>query len=101
MNTQTPDITSKQSFADFLTGQTVHIPVADFLINIVLAALLAHLLSLIYLRYAQTLSNKKKLSKNFILITMTTMLIITIVKSSLALSLPHRTNSGPVQVRRD
>ncbi|MGD2159224.1 MAG: DUF4956 domain-containing protein, partial [Anaerolineales bacterium] len=40
-----------------------------------------------YINFGNALSNRKSFGGNFILITMTTMLIITVVKSSLALSL--------------
>ena len=55
--------------------------------NILLTALFASVLSWFYARFGQSLSNRRKLSKNFVLIATTTALIITIVKSSLALSL--------------
>ncbi len=75
------------SFEAFLASQSVNISVFGFLINLTLAALLTFLLGLIYQRYAKTLSNRKRFSQNFLLIGLTTMMIITIVKSSLALSL--------------
>ena len=58
-----------------------------FIVNLILTAVLALILSQIYIRYGHSLSNRKLFGRNFILITMTTMLIISIVKSSLALSL--------------
>ena len=66
-----------------------NIPVGgwDLLINLFLAALLAYLLSGLYVRYGNSLSNRRLFARNFMMLTMTTMLIITIVKSSLALSL--------------
>lgn len=76
-----------QTFEEFLTTQSVKVPVYDFIINIVLAALLAYVLALLYARYGGALSNRKAFARNFVMMTMTTMLIITIVKSSLALSL--------------
>ena len=63
------------------------VPVFEFVINLLIAAILAYILGLLYVRFAATLSNRKKLANDFILITMTTMIVITIVKSSLALSL--------------
>ena len=42
---------------------------------------------MVYVKYSNSLSNKKIFSNNFYLITLTTTLIITVVKSSLALSL--------------
>ena len=76
-----------QSFEDFLAGQTIAIPVQGFILNLLLAAILALLLRAIYIRYGKALSNRKAFGWNFLLITMTTMLIISVVKSSLALSL--------------
>ncbi len=75
------------SFQDFLTTQSVQIPVLDFIINLLLTALLSYLLSLAYIKFGRSLSNRRLFARNFMLITMTTMLIISIVKSSLALSL--------------
>lgn len=75
------------SLQDFLTTTNVQIPVISFIINLLLAATLSFLLSRIYVKYADSLSNKRLFSRNFLMITMATMLIISIVKSSLALSL--------------
>ena len=76
-----------ETFDQFLATNTPEIAIWAFLLNLVLTGILAYLLSLIYVRYGQTLSNRGSFSKNFVMIAMTTMLIITIVKSSLALSL--------------
>lgn len=76
-----------QTFAEFLATTGAQIPVASFILNLLLAAFLSFLLSKIYLRYGSSLSNRRMFGSNFILITMTTMVIISIVKSSLALSL--------------
>ena len=63
----------------------VSIPV--LLLDIILAAVCAALLAKFYNRYGYSLSNRSRLARNFIPIAVTTALIITIVKSSLALSL--------------
>lgn len=63
------------------------VEVLDFLINLSLAALLGWLLGLVYARCGSSLSNRRTFASNFVLLAMTTMLIITVVKSSLALSL--------------
>jgi len=76
-----------QTFEEFLKTSSAHIPVIGFIINLILTAVLSGLLNIIYVRYGNSFSNRKIFGKNFLLITMTTMLIITIVKSSLALSL--------------
>ncbi|MBN2412866.1 DUF4956 domain-containing protein [candidate division KSB1 bacterium] len=76
-----------QTFEEFLSTSRANIPILGFIFNILLSAALAVILSWIYAKYGNSLSNRKQFGKNFLLITMTTMLIITIVKSSLALSL--------------
>ncbi len=55
--------------------------------NLISAGLLSIIVNQLYVRYGTSLSNRKIFAKNFLLISMTTMVIITIVKSSLALSL--------------
>ena len=76
-----------QTFEEFLGESQANIPVFGFILNIILSAILALLLSWIYNRYGNSLSNRKQFGKNFLLITLTTVLVISIVKSSLALSL--------------
>ena len=55
--------------------------------NLFLSAVLSLILGWVYTRYGSALSNRQQFARNFLPITMTTMFIITIVKSSLALSL--------------
>jgi uncharacterized membrane protein YhiD involved in acid resistance len=76
-----------EMFNRFLSTQSVHISILEFVINLCLTGFLSFLLAFIYTKYSHSFSNRKSFSRNFILISMTTMLIITIVKSSLALSL--------------
>lgn len=76
-----------QSFQEYLSTQSLQIEPVNFVINLLVAAVMAYILSLIYVRFGTSLSNRTQFARNFLLMTMTTMLIITIVKSSLALSL--------------
>lgn len=76
-----------RSFEEYLTSHNTQLSLAGVLINLIIAALLAYLLAKVYERYGTSLSNRRMFSRNFVLLAMTTMLIITIVKSSLALSL--------------
>lgn len=76
-----------QTFDSFLVNQAPAISVSVFAFNFALASILSFVLRKIYLRYGTVLSNRDKFSRNFFMLTTTTMLIITIVKSSLALSL--------------
>ena len=75
------------TFEQYLTSESGFARMDLFIVNLVLAAVLAFLLGRVYVRFGNSLSNRKAFSKNFMLLTMTTMLIICIVKSSLALSL--------------
>lgn len=59
----------------------------SFLFQLVLTAILSLLVSYTYVRFGNVLSNRRALAKTFVLVGVTTMIIITIVKSSLALSL--------------
>ncbi|MCK5534285.1 DUF4956 domain-containing protein [bacterium] len=76
-----------QTFQEFLTTQSIRVPLAGYMVNLVLSAILSFILSYVYVKYGTSLSNRRMFAKNFMLITMVTMLVITIVKSSLALSL--------------
>ena len=71
----------------FINGQNSTLSTGGLLIDLFLTGVLVWILAWIYTNYGTTLSNRKKFSNNFILIAMTTMLIISVVKSSLALSL--------------
>ena len=72
-----------------LINQNINIQLnyPDLAINLIIAAILALILERVFVSYSQTINNKKVFSKNFILIATTTAFIISIVKSSLALSL--------------
>ena len=76
-----------ETFEELLKVSQATIPVFGFILNMLLSAVLATLLGWLYSRYGESLSNRKQAGKNFLLITLTTMLIISVVKSSLALSL--------------
>jgi len=71
----------------FLATQTGKIPVLGFLINLVIVAVLCWALGHLYIRFGRSPSNRRAFASNFVMIGATTMVIITIVKSSLALSL--------------
>jgi len=74
-------------FQKFLITESVNISVTDFLLNAVVVIVLSVLLAFTYRKCGQSMSNRKGFAANFVLLAFTTMLIITIVKSSLALSL--------------
>jgi uncharacterized membrane protein YhiD involved in acid resistance len=71
----------------FLIETTPTIPVWQFLPALIMTALLCWLLGMFYQQFGRSLSNRASLARNFLMIGMTTMLVISIVKASLALSL--------------
>lgn len=77
----------QQTLLEFFSSQTAQIDMVPFITGLLLSALLSYVLGRVYVRFGSTLSNREMFSRNYLLIAMTTTLIITIVKSSLALSL--------------
>lgn len=74
-------------FQKFLVTENANISIADFILNSIVVVILSVLLAYTYRKCGHSLSNRIGFAANFILLAFTTMLIITIVKSSLALSL--------------
>jgi len=75
-------------FQDLLKDYSLeNIQLSHFLLNALLGALLSWIVSAYYKKYGNSVSNRGQFANNFILLCLTTMLIITIVKSSIALSL--------------
>ncbi len=71
----------------FDTNLVIQIDLLNFIINLLIVIILSYVVQLTYNKTSRTLSNEKNFSKNFILLGLTTAIVITIVKSSLALSL--------------
>ena len=76
-----------QNFNDYLVNSSASIPLVYFILNLIVAISLSIVLGKIYVRYGRSLSNRENFSENFQILTVTTMFIITIIKTSLALSL--------------
>ena len=72
---------------NLLATQNLEINLRTFVTAILLSITLAFLVQIIYIKLSTTLSNKREFSKTFLILAATTTIIITIVKSSLALSL--------------
>ena len=75
------------NFETYFNAQSVYDQIGHFYLDFVLAGLCAFVVAQIYQRYGRTISNRKLFAANFIVLALTTLLIISIVKSSLALSL--------------
>ena len=76
-----------KSDLNFFVNQNIQIDLPNFVLSLVCAAILSFLVQLFYVRYSSTLSNRTEFSKNFVILGVTTCIVIMIVKSSLALSL--------------
>ena len=76
-----------KSDLNFFLNQNIQINLTGFVTNLIVTLILCFILRYIYLKFSTTLSNKDEFSKNFVILGITTCIIITIVKSSLALSL--------------
>ena len=76
-----------KSDLNFFLNQNIQINLTGFVTNLIVTLILCFVLRYIYLKFSTTLSNKDEFSKNFVILGITTCIIITIVKSSLALSL--------------
>ena len=76
-----------KDFLDYLKDAVIDVPIPAFVLDILLAALFGYLLGRLYIRCGRALSNRREFAHNFPLLVVTTMLVISIVKSSLALSL--------------
>lgn len=61
--------------------------IANYLLNIAICAAMLLILSFFYSRFGNSISNRGQLAKVLVIVGITTFVIITIVKSSLALSL--------------
>ena len=76
-----------RSDLNFFINQNIQIDLQGFVISLLCAAILSFLVQLFYIKYSSTLSNRKEFAKNFVILGVTTTIVIMIVKSSLALSL--------------
>jgi len=72
---------------NFLTQTQSPVAVFSFFFTLVLCGITAYVVKEIYTRFGSALSNRRGFGNIFVPLALTTMIIITIVKSSLALSL--------------
>lgn len=77
-----------ENIIESLTANTSSsLSITNFLLNLFIGILLSSFLSYIYIKYGTSLSNRRYFANNFVILCVTTLIVITIVKSSLALSL--------------
>jgi uncharacterized membrane protein YhiD involved in acid resistance len=75
------------TFEEILNQFNATVDLPFFILNLVVATILALSVRLFYIRFGQAVANRRKFASNFIPLAITTVLIITIIKSSIALSL--------------
>jgi len=76
-----------QTTEQLLVNQPAEVVVWDVVVNLLLSAVLAAILAWVYVRVGRSFSNRGQFARNFVLLAITTTLVVTVVKSSLALSL--------------
>jgi hypothetical protein len=76
-----------ERYVSELAQSITEINYVQFAGNLLVTALLAALLGLFYIRFGNAISNRRRFARIFLPLALTTMLIIVIVKSSIALSL--------------
>jgi hypothetical protein len=77
----------QESLRELFWNPTTVSSLPKLVLSLAVAAILGALLAQVYIRFGQSLSNRRLFARNFLILTVTTALIISIVKSSLALSL--------------
>lgn len=76
-----------REYLNFFLNEQIQVNLHTFIEGLLLAGFLSFIIQITYLKFSTSLSNKFDFSKIFIILGLTTTLVITIVKSSLALSL--------------
>ena len=77
----------EQSLRELLWNPETVAGLPKLVLSLGIAALLAIILGRVYVHFGHSLSNRRIFARNFLILVVTTTLIISIVKSSLALSL--------------
>jgi uncharacterized membrane protein YhiD involved in acid resistance len=77
----------EQTLRELFWSPTDLAALPSLVLRLVVAAALGILLGQVYVRFGQTLSNRRVFARNFVVLIVTTTLIISIVRTSVALSL--------------
>ena len=79
-----------KTFDEYLAQSQAQIPIISFILNLIFTGLLALILRQVYIRYGNTLSNRRLFSRTLLMISMTTMLIRMAVMGALPQLQPGR-----------
>ena len=68
----------EETFLELFQNPTEITTLPAFIMSMAMSAILGTILAQVYIRFGQSLSNRKTLARNFLLLAVTTTLIITI-----------------------
>ena len=74
-------------FEKYLSDFNSTINIWEFILNLIIVTVIAYTIKLFYIRYGRAISDRRKFANNFIPLAVGTLLIIAVIKSSIALSL--------------
>ena len=74
-------------FEEYLADFTNTVDLIDFIINMLIATILSLIIKAFYTKFGKSFSNREKFSSIFVPMALATLLIITVVQASIALSL--------------
>lgn len=75
------------NFEEYLSDFNNTVNIWEFLLNLLLVSMICFGIKIFYVKYGRALTDRQKFSNNFIPLAVSTLLIITVIKSSIALSL--------------
>ena len=78
---------TRNQLENFFLNSNVDISLTNFVIAIIISAILAYIVKISYIKVSRTLNDKEHFSEIFIPLAIITTLVITVIKFSLALSL--------------
>lgn len=87
MNNELNDLLIDKSSLNFFLNEAIQINTTTFLLSLICSVILCFLIQLTFVKFASTLSSRSQFAKNFVILGITTCIIIMIVKNSIALSL--------------
>ncbi len=74
-------------FEKYLSDFNTTVNIWEFLLNLIIVTLIAFAIKFFYVKWGRAISNRDQFSNNFVPLALATLLIITVIKSSIALSL--------------
>lgn len=77
----------QQIIEQYINDFNSTIDLKQFLLNFLIVCMISFLIKIFYIKFGRAVSDREKFSNNFIPLALATMLIITVIKSSIALSL--------------